>query len=355
MNAVAQLHATQRTPCSFTRLAMSLARHKGDFMAAQVELADDDAMFRILKSAIGAGTISDANWASELSDFARLSGEFASRLRPATILGKLRGMRPVPPNTRTIREASGGGGGWVAAGNPTPLSQYDLDEISLGVSKMQGGIVLTDEMTRTANAASLAWLEQLMIRTLAALLDAAFIDPTLTAGDGPASATNGATPTQSTGSSAAQATADLKAMVQKLIDAGSDLSNATFVLHPRTALALSLMLNTGNQFAFPSITALGGSLLGLPAITSAAVPIDTGADTYISLIDASRILVADDGLAAVDVSWQSSVQLVTDPATGAQTMVSLWANNLVGVRLTRWISWKVLDSSAIAVLEDVTY
>lgn len=251
MQTASQLPTALRAPCEFTRLAASLARHKGDYMAVSADLRDSPRLSLVMKGAVAAGTTSDASWANELVDFAKLSGEFAARLRPATIIGKLRGMRAVPPVTRTLVEASGATGQWVGEGAPAPVSKFDADEVALGVSKMQALVVITQELVRTAHPASLASLEQMMIASLATALDTAFIDSTIAStAAGPASATYGAVKHQSTGATAAAAVADLKAMVVQLISAGSDLTNATWILHPRTALSLSLMLNAGNQLSF---------------------------------------------------------------------------------------------------------
>ena len=67
MSTVATLPAAQRAPCAFTRLAATLARHKGDYMAVAADVADDRALTTIIKSAVAAGTTSDANWATTLS------------------------------------------------------------------------------------------------------------------------------------------------------------------------------------------------------------------------------------------------------------------------------------------------
>lgn len=343
----------------FAKLAFALAAAKGDLIEAHriaSRWAALPELSRITKAAVDSGTTSDATWAGNLADFRKLSGQFCELLRPATIIGRLRGLRAVPMATRTLREDVGASGGWVQEGVSTPLSQMSLAEVLLSNSKAQAGIVTTDELVRTWSPTSERALEGAMVKALAATLDRLFIDSTIAETDaGPASITNSGTSIASTGGTAAQVTVDLKAVVQAQIDAGSDLSTATWILHPRTALALSLLENSAGLIVFPKIGPLGGELLGLPALTSGAVPIDTGDDTYITLIDGSRVLLADDGLAAVDVSRQSSLQMRTDPQTGAQTLVSLWQNNLVGLRLTRWIRWEAVDANAAVTLTDVSY
>lgn len=325
-------------------------------MGVLADVSDSAALTTIMKSAVAAGTTSDADWAYDLVDYGRLSQEFVSRLRPATIVGRLRGLRYTPPITRTLSEASGVSAGWVGEGMSSPIGKLDLDEVTLLTSKMQATCVVTSELVRISHPAALASLERLMVKSLAEALDKAFIDPTIAlSAAGPASVTNGATARPMTGNSAANVLTDLQLMLNQLITAGSDLSSASFVLHPRTALYLSTLLNAGNVYAFPSISAVGGTLLGLPAITSSAMPVDTGNDTYVVLLDASRILIGDDDMVAVDVSRQSSLQLLSNPGTGGQTLVSLWQNGMVGLRLTRWLTWRVVDTGAICVLEDVSY
>lgn len=351
--------ATGASPFPLARLCHALARHRGDQMAALSAAeawTDTPEVGRVMRAAVAAGTTSDADWASGLADYRAMSGVFVEQMRPATILGRLAGVRDVPGNKRTLKELNGSDGGWVGEGASSPISKMSLDEVTPAYSKCQTTIVVTDDLVRALTPQSEAALNGMMVRALAATVDRLFIDPTVTlTADGPASITNLGTSNSSTGASTAQVTADLKAMCAGLVAAGSDLTAAQWVLHPRTALALSLLVNTAGAFAFPGIGPRGGSILGLPAITSGSVPIDTGDDTRIVLLDASRILVADEGLATVDVSHQSSIQLVDNPATGAQSLVSLWQNNLVGIRLTRWITWELLDAAAVQVLEDVSY
>jgi len=91
-------------------------------------------------------------------------------------------------------------------------------------------------------------------------------------------------------------------------------------------------------------------------LVTAAMPID--ADTphasSIVLVDAAEMLLAD-GSIDVDASKHASVQLRTDPQTGAQRLVSLWATGCTGARVTRFVRWKMRRPGAVAVLNGVLY
>jgi len=95
----------------------------------------------------------------------------------------------------------------------------------------------------------------------------------------------------------------------------------------------------------------------MPVVTSANVPIDTGNDTYIVLMDASEVFLADDGGVTLDVSREASV-VMTD-ASGAKdtagSLVSLWQNNMIGIRAERFVTWKRRRTAAVGYVDDVSY
>ena len=89
-------------------------------------------------------------------------------------------------------------------------------------------------------------------------------------------------------------------------------------------------------------------------VTSTSVPIDTGADTYIILMDAGSVLLADDGI-KIDVSREASLQMDSTPTDAAASQVSLWQNNLVGLRCERRICYRRRRDAAVQVLSAVSY
>lgn len=143
-----------------------------------------------------------------------------------------------------------------------------------------------------------------------------------------------------------------------MVDALRDLTAAHWIVHPRTATALSLMRGSGGAPAFPNINARGGgTLLGLPVVVSGNVSVIAGSpdETSIFLIDADGVALADDNAADFEVARHASIVMDDAPEAGAQQLLSLWQAGLAALRAQRWINWKVRRPSIAAVLSGVTY
>ena len=344
----------------FTRYAVALARAKGNLVQAleiSKQWSDTPQIATVLKAAVAAGDTTSANWAVELADYTYMASEFVDLLRPATIVGRIQGLRRVPFMIRMPKTAAGTSAHWVGQGAPKPVSKMDFDTVTLAQNKIACIVVLTEELVRFSNPAAEAVVRQDMIDAVAQYTDQQFIDPTVSASTtvSPASITNGLTNVHSTGVTVAAIMTDIQSMFQKLITGNITLRAGVWVMHPRTALYLSMLRTAQDVFAFPGITMNGGTFYGMPVVTSASVPIDTGNDTYITLMDASEVYLADDGGVTLDVSREASLQMSDAPSAGAQSLVSLWQNNLVGLRAERYITWKRRRDAAVAVLQDVSY
>ena len=80
----------------------------------------------------------------------------------------------------------------------------------------------------------------------------------------------------------------------------------------------------------------GGNVNGLTVVTSGA------AGTNVIGLIPPLILYGDDGGVTVDVSREASLQMSDtpmDPADATTVFVSLWQNNLVGLRAEWFVSW----------------
>lgn len=283
--------------------------------------------------------------------------DFAEVLRPATIIGRLQGVRRVPFQTRVVN-MTGAAAAWAGEGAPMPISSAELssDEVMLPRAKCTGIVVQTEEIARSPTAQD--FLVSDITGAVAQALDETLIDPANTGGDEkPASITHDAPSFESTGATLAEIDADLALLISTLADTGSTLERAHWVMRPGTALYLSRLRGTGGALAHPTVTVRGGMLLGLPVIVSGNVPIAAGSPdtTSITLIDADGILLADDNEAAFEIARHASIQMDDAPTGGAQQLVSMWQLGLSALRVQRWINWRPRRANIAAVLTGVAY
>ena len=133
------------------------------------------------------------------------------------------------------------------------------------------------------------------------------------------------------------------------------------------AMQLGLMRNALGQREFMDINMNGGTLEGIPVLTSQLVP-DTGSPAfgYVVLVNASDIWLAEEGGLMVSMSDQASLEMSTTPTQHvggvgspdtpiAASLVSLWQTNSVGF-LTEWtINWALRRASGVQVLSGVAW
>jgi HK97 family phage major capsid protein len=193
-----------------------------------------------------------------------------------------------------------------------------------------------------------------MIAGMAKFLDEQFVDPSVAAvaNVNPASITNGASTAAASGTTGADARADLAASVAVFTAANVPLDGAVWLMNDSNAFALGLALNSMGQPLFPGFDVNGGRLLGIPVVVSNNV------GARIILVHAPSILVADEGGVQISVSREASVQMDSapdNPATATTVLVSLWQGNLVGLRAERMITWIRARSAAVRYITSAAY
>lgn len=334
----------------FTRYAMALAAGKGD-MFKTIEYAKKFAdstpevefmvknMDLLTKASVYPGTIADATWAGPLAVAQNLVGEFMELLRPATIVGRIPNLRKVPFNIQVPLQTAGSTVGWVGEGAPKPVTNLQLGTVALGMAKIAAIIVLTEELVKVSSPSAEAIVRADLTASIAAYMDTQFTDPAVAAvtNVSPASITNGTVAVTSAGTSAANALTDIKALVSSFTAANLSLANAVFLMSEANAFALAAAQNALAQPMFPGMAQGGGTLFGRPVLTSQAL------GNNIILVDAQGILYADDGGTTLDASREASVEMNTAPASpvvAGTILVSLWQQNLVGIRAERFVNWK---------------
>lgn len=347
---------------AFTRYAMILAQSKGNLMQAEVlaRRFDDSTpeVSMAIKAAVAAGTTQDTTWAAPLVQLQDMQAEFIEFLRPMTLLGRIPGLRRVPFNIKFTRQTAGTTGTFVGEGLPKPLGKMDFEQLTLTWAKAATIIVMTEELVRFSSPSAEALARDDLAKGIATYLDKRFIDPSFAgvANVSPASITNGVTPVASSGTTIAAIDTDVEAAIGGMVTANLNLQGLVWVMNPRTALSLSMKRHTDGNLAYPGLTAMGGTFMGYTVITSNNVAL-TGSptDSFVVLMDPSEIMLADDGQVSIDMSSEASVEMSNTPTGGATSLVSLWQNNLVGLRAERFINWRKRQSAAVAIINDANW
>jgi HK97 family phage major capsid protein len=296
-----------------------------------------------LKAAVAPGTATDATWAGPLVTQG-VAKDFIELLRPATILGKVPGLRLVPFNVKVPSQSAGGTYGWVGEAKPKPVTKLAFASTSLGITKAAGIIVLTKELIMLSDPSAEDLVRKDMIAGIAQFLDAQFIDPAVAAvaGVNPASITNGAP----TAAATTNPMADIMGLIAHFATNNIAVDGVTFIMSAANALALSFRSNLDGSPQYPGITVNGGSYKGLTFITSQAA-----AGNVIALQPA-LVLYADGGI-EVDMSQEASLQMDSapmSPVDATTVYVSLWQTNSVGLRAERVINWSKANANAVKYL-----
>ncbi|MGU1083834.1 phage major capsid protein [Pseudomonas aeruginosa] len=319
----------------------------------------------VTKAAVAAATTSDATWAGPLvGDETSVFADFVEYLRPQTILGRfgtngIPSLRRVPFRVPLIGQTSGGDGYWVGEGQAKPLTKFDFERKTLEPLKVANIAVATMEVIRDSSPAADGIIRDQLAAALRERLDIDFIDPAkaAVAGVSPASILNGVAGIPSSGNTADDVRADIRALFNAFIAANNAPTSGVWLMPATTALALSLMQNPLGQAEFPGISMTGGELFGLPVIVSEYIP-TASAGAVVALVNASDIYLGDEGGVDLSMSTEASLQMDNapdNPTTASTVLVSLWQRNLVGFRAERAINWARRRASAVAYLTGVNW
>lgn len=349
---------------SFLRLMNGEVKSAVDI--ARERYPSDERVHVYLKATVAAGTTTDATWAGPLVDPANLASEFIEFLRPQTIIGKfgtngIPSLNQIPFNVRITGQTSGGDAYWVGQAKPKPLTKFDFNAVTHGFAKVATIAVIAQELARFSSPSAEALVRKALAGAVIARIDTDFVDPDkgIVANVSPASITNNVAPIATAGSSAADVRVDVMAIFAPFIAANLTPTSGVWIMSHSTALALSLMKNALGQPEYPTLTMMGGTFQGLPVITSQYVRTGSPTTELVILVNADDIFLSDDGQVTVDASREASLEmldssLVQNQPTGA-SLVSLWQNNLIGLRAERVINWSKRRDGVVQFIENVTW
>jgi hypothetical protein len=292
---------------------------------------------RILKAAVGAGSMSDASYGEVLGDWRISSNAFFGSLRNRSIFFRLldSGFARVPLRIPLGVVVAGATAWSRGEGKPIPVSKLTLDTPTLEPTTAAALIVVTDEVARSMEESSYSLVNTELRGAVSDVVDQAFfatvmlgVTP-LTAGDGPVEEGH------------------VLQMLQSVNSSGA--GTLLWAMSPDVANGFSLQ---GDPFK--GMTPLGGELLGLPAMVSAAIPAGT-----LRLINAASVAANADGI-ELDVSNQASIQLDDAPtnesaAPTASELVSLFQTNSVAMRVVVSFGVDKIRGNAVAELADIDW
>ena len=280
-----------------------------------------------IKSVIAAGTTTNLSEATGPAARA-----FLAAVGERSVIGRLPGLRRLPFRVAALTPADGLSAAWRGEGAATPVSAAALDASELEPYDLGALAIFTKQLLESDTGEAEAWIRRDLLRVISEALDAAFLDP----GN---SGTMGVKPASVFAGVAASASyANLDGARDLISGSTGDLTSSAFILHPATAIFLS-----GSDA--PDLGALGGSILGIPVLTTRAFP-----DGSIGLIDAGGIAYAEAG-GEVRASETATVEMDSAPTGDATTptateTVSLWQTNSRGLIVNLTASWARIRTGA---------
>lgn len=268
----------------------------------------------------------------------RINSGIVDLSRPETLVGRLPLPR-VPANVTIPALTTDGSFDWWQEAGVISATNLSLASISVAMSKFGGIMVLAQELVRLSIPSAINVVRNAMVAGLSKRLDRAFLDPASGAAAGRSgSVTSTGDGFGSAGTSSANALTDIEKLFTRFFAVNQSAARAAFICSPSNAAAIARA--TGWQ----QLTIAGGNLWGVPAYPTAA------AEGQIVLLDPDAILLADDDGIDVSISTQAGAELstaATSPPTSGTVYVGFWQSGLVGIRVMRYLAWKVARSSAV--------
>lgn len=348
---VVQVKSTLPPGTAYIRYAMSLVNGRGDSMRAlefAKQFKDSTPEVELMvKAAVAPGDTVTPAWAGALVQMRNATEEFLALLRPATIIGRIPGLKRVPFNTQVPVQTGGGTYAWVGQGAAKPVGKLALTTIGLGFSKAAGIIAITEELAKLSSPSAEEVVRADMIAGMQQFLDQQFIDPTvvLVANVSPASITNGA----DTAASSDDPYADLSAIAGFFSTNGIPLAGMTLIMSETNALNAGMARDALGNKIFPGLGAAGGTAEGFTVVAS------NTAGTNVIGVHPPGVLYADEGGVQIDVSREATIMMDSAPVAGTTPFTSLWQNNLIGLRAERMINWNRARPKSVYYLTDAVY
>lgn len=320
----------------------------------------DKEIMAMTKAATDPAMTNVTGWAEELVRTGM--GEFMQLLMPASIYPRVPGMRHTFGTDGSIeiptRSADAKiNGGFVAEGDPIPVKQGLFTSKTLTPKEMGVISTFTNKIMRHSTPNIEAVIRQAMIEDTSETLDTIFVDNG--AGDTvrpPGLITiAGLNTAPSTGDTAADILADVKAAVNGLVV--NNMGNAaSWIMNPTHRISLSNIMMANGAFLFRD-EINNGMFAGFPLITSNNCPVG---DVF--LVDDQALTFASDYGPEFSMSNQATLHMddtdplpINDGGTAASPVRSLFQTNSYGLRMTIGLDWDAYREGGTFYLSGVSW
>jgi len=308
-----------------------------------------------IKAAVAGGGTGSGEWGAELVHLDRYTGDFIDFLYSRTVFDKLP-LREVPANVNIAGQDGAATGYWVGESKSIPVSKADFMDVNLRNLKVAALAVVSKELLRDSQPSAELLVRDALVNASAQKVDQTFLSTAAeSAGVSPAGILNGVSAGSSAGSDIEGVIADVKALYAPFI-AANNADGLQFVTTQSLSKALGLMQNTLGNWAFPGLSANGGSLLGDPLVAGGNV----GAGNLILLKPSDIYKIGARGV-EVSMSTEASIQMdgapdgASDTPVANTSLVSMYQTDSVAIKVVRPLNFAKRRASAVAYIGDADY
>lgn len=308
-----------------------------------------------VKAAVAGGGTGTDEWGAELVHLDRYTGDFIDYLYSRTVFDKLP-LREVPANVNIAGQDGTATAYWVGESKSIPVSKADFMDVNLRPLKVAALAVVSKELLRDSSPSAEKLVRDSLVSASAQRVDQTFLGTAAAVtGVSPAGILNGLSAGDSSGNDVEHVIADVKALYAGFISA-NNADGLHFVTTQSLAKSLGLMQNLMGNFAFPGISADGGTLLGDPLVAGGNV----GAGDLILLKPSDIYKIGDRGV-EVSMSMEASIQMddapngASDVPTANTSVVSMYQTESVALKVVRPLNFAKRRASAVAYIGDADY
>lgn len=308
-----------------------------------------------IKAAVAGGGTESGEWGAELVHIDRYTGDFIEYLYSRTVFDKLP-LREVPANVNIAGQDGAATGYWVGQSKSIPVSKADFMDVNLTPLKVAALAVVSKELLRDSSPSAEKLVRDALVEASAQRVDQTFLGAAAASnGVSPAGILNGLSAGSSSGNDIDAVIADVKALYAPFI-AANNADGLQFVTTTSLSKALGLMQNALGNWAFPGLSANGGSLLGDTLVAGGNV----GAGDLILLKPSDIYKIGDRGV-EVSLSTEAAIQMdnapdgASDTPTANASVVSMFQTDSVAIKVVRPLNFAKRRASAVAYIGDADY